>query len=172
MATMFRVYPTLGRGEASLSAIHTSIGEATSGGSKVVWLIDEAARMASDATRVAKKTLAAPLKDSGATSKDVEIMEVGCGTVTTMDQVASGIHGTLSKASDSHSENIEEAIRLPVRKGKASKKYCPKLMKARLLVTSNSRILGIESCHSLLEEYVPSKYKEELLQEAILDSIR
>lgn len=39
------------------------------------------------------------------------------------------------------------------------------------LITFDIKILDVETHHSLLEKCVPSEYKEEFLQEVILDSV-
>lgn len=62
------------------------------------------------------------------------MMEVGYRIVVDVDQSTSGVHEALSKASDSHCENVEKATRSLIRKFKATRKYHLKMMEARWLV--------------------------------------
>lgn len=58
-----------------------------------------------------------------------------------------------------------------VRKGKATKKFYPNVMKVRQLATCGIRVPDVEAYHLMLERYISPEYKEELLQEAILDNV-
>lgn len=99
-------------------------------------------------------------------------MEAGCGTIASCHRSGrKRIRWSLSEASDGHSGNAEDVVGLLARKGKATRRFCPNVMKARRPALSIIRALGAETYHSLLEEYVSPKHKEELFQEAILDSI-
>lgn len=54
-------------------------------------------------------------------------------------------------------------------KDKATKRFHPKVMKARWSALSCIRVPSAETCSLLLEECVPPEY-EELLQEAFMNS--
>lgn len=83
--------------------------------------------------------------------------------ITAIDQIASRIHGIPSEASDSHNRNVEDvAGSKKGDEGKATKRFYLKVMKARQPTSSITRVPGVETCHSLLEEYVYPEYKEEL----------
>lgn len=115
--------------------------------------------MVGEVDKVTAETPKTPCKDVRAISKDAK-MKVGCSMIMIMDQATSRVHRAPREASDGHNKIVEDAIESHMRKGKASRKYCPKVRKARWLATSDIKIPGMEICHSLLEEYIPPKYKE------------
>ena len=61
---------------------------------------------------------------------------------------------------------------MPTKKGKASRRFRPKVMKARQPVLSGIRVPSTEIYSKLLEEYMHPKYKEELLQEAFMNNVQ
>lgn len=78
-------------------------------------------------------------------------------------QAISEVHKISSEASDGHSKNVEDVTRSHIGKGNSAKRFYPKVMKARWLAPSDIRVLSMETCHLLLEEYIFIEYKEELL---------
>lgn len=67
---------------------------------KAVKTAREAITTASEAARMAEKALKTPHKVMDTGDEANEIVEVGCSTITAMDQATSRVHGALSKASD------------------------------------------------------------------------
>lgn len=113
---------------------------------------------------MAEKALEIPHKVAKIIDEVAKMVEVDYGTIVAMDQATNGIHGPSSEARDGPSEYVEEVIALPVRNGKTSRRYYPKVMKARRPAASSLKSTNGETYHSILEKFVPPKFKEELLQ--------
>lgn len=92
------------------------------------------------------------------------MVEVCCGTLAAMNQATSGVCRVPSEASDSHnhSGNVEEVAALLIRKGKFSMRCHLKVMKVRRLAASGLKTPDGETCHSMVEKFVPLEFKEEL----------
>lgn len=90
---------------------------------------------------------------------EVAEMEADCGTIVTVDQVTNDVRRAPSEANNGHSKNVEVVGPL-VKKGKASRKYCPKVMEARRPATPGIRVPNSETCHAMLERYVSIEYEE------------
>lgn len=138
-----RVILTFRVGEVSLQATKVSIGKVT--------------KAIERAPRTLVQVLSPPMK--------LLMAKVGYGTITTIDQAANMVCKAPSKASDGHNENAEDITKSPTKKGKATKRLCLKVMKARHPTPSSMKVPSIETFSLLLEEYVPLECKEELFQE-------
>lgn len=88
-----------------------------------------------------------------------------------IDQVANKVHEAPSEASDCHSRNASDVARSPLRKGKTHKGVHLKVMKVRWPTSCGIRVPNVEIYSKLLEKYVLPEYKDELLQEAFMNSV-
>lgn len=138
---------------------------------EVVKMVREAATIVDEVMRMAKRFPKNPYKVMKTTSEVVEMVEVGCNTIVAMDHTTNWVYKASSEASNDHSKNMEEVIALPKRKGKVSRRYHPKVMKARWPATFSPKTLDGETYHLMLEKFVPPKFKDELLQEDIANII-
>lgn len=68
------------------------------------------------------------------------MVEVGCGTIATMDQDAGRVCRAPSMASDGHNGNVEEITEPLVKRGRALRRYLSKVME----VKGNSNMKRIE----------------------------
>lgn len=66
---------------------------------------------------------------------------------------------------------MEEVTGLPTKKGKASRRFYPKVLRARWSTVSGLKITDREACYSMLEKFEPFEFKEKLLWEDVLESI-
>lgn len=89
-----------------------------------------------------------------------------------LDQSTSGIHRALSEISEGHNRNVEEVVKPSMKRGKTSRRYLPKVMKARLPAASKLKTPDGETCHSMLKNFLPLEFREELFEEGIVDSIQ
>lgn len=124
-------------------------------GSVAARVTNEVARMANEATNI-------PRRVAGAVDEVVEV-EAGCDTVVAVDLAIIMVYEAPSKASDSHSMNVKEAAKPLTKRGKASRRYRPKVMEVRRSTTFGIKIPYEKTCQSMLEKYIPPKYKGKLL---------
>lgn len=129
-------------------------------------------RVANEVAGMASKVAEIPREVTEAIGELAKVVEAGCGTVMAVDQAINRVLGALSKASNDHSGNVEEAIEPLTKSGKALRWYHPKVAEARRLIVSSIKISNRETSHLMLAKYIPPKYNRELLQEGILDSIQ
>lgn len=115
------------------------------------------------AVEVASKAPGASREDVGGVGEAAKVLEVGNNTITIVDQVTSGVHEASGKASNAYIRSARITIKLTVGRGKAAKGARLKVMKVRQLALPRIKVSNTETYCKLLEEFMPSKYKKELL---------